>query len=337
MLSTDPHRVVAPWRVFNLFCAFGLLLWSGFASAAGTAAGTVIENTATVDFNLGGTPLTLDSNTTSLTVVERLDVNVTLQSPQLLVQPGATGRALLFTVTNTGNGSEAFQLAIDSAVGGGDFDPVPAVPAIYFDTDASGDFNVGDIAYDPGNNDPVLAADESVSVFIVNDIPGTTVNGNVGRSQLSATATTGAGAPGTAFAGQGDNGVTAVVGSTGASAIDVGEYLVADVQVNVVKSQLVTDPFGGNEPIPGATITYTISVEVVGAGTATAATVRDAIPTYTTFVAGSITLDAAPLTDASGDDEGELDTSGGDAVVVRLGDLDSADGQRIVRFQVTID
>ena len=307
------------------------------AGAVGTPVGTVIQNTATVDFDVSGTPITLQSNTTTITVVERIDVVVTRQSPQVQVAPLDTGRAILFTVTDTGNGDEAFALAIDNALGGDDFDPTPSVPSIYFDTDNSGDFNAGDVAYNPGVNDPVLAADESRDIFIVNDIPGTVVNGDIGFSQLTATAVTGSGAPGTEFLGQGDGGVDAVVGSTGGEDADIGEYLVSDVVISVIKSQVVDDQFGGNQPIPGATITYTITVEVTSTGTATASALSDAIPTYTTFVPASIRLNALALSDAIDADAGEYNTSGAPTVVVRLGDLTLTDGVQTIVFQVTID
>lgn len=297
----------------------------------------MIQNTATVEFDLAGTPVTLQSNVATITVVERIDVIVTRQSPQILVGPGDTGRAILFTLTNTGNGSEVFALAIDSLLGGDDFDPVPAVPAIYFDTDSSGDFNIGDVAYNPGVNDPVLAADASLDIFIVNDIPAAVVNGQIGLSQLTATALTGSGAPGTEFPGQGDGGVDAVIGTSGGENSDSGEYLVSDVVLSVVKSQLISDPFGGTQPIPGATITYTVTVEVTSSGTATSSVIRDLIPTYTSFVPASITLNALALSDASDADAGEYDTTGAPQVRVRLGDLTQADGVQTVVFQVTID
>jgi uncharacterized repeat protein (TIGR01451 family) len=314
-----------------------LMLAPAVVFAVGTPVGTVIENTATVTFDLAGSQLTLDSNTTTVTVVEMIDVDATVQSAQVLVAANDTNQAILFRVTNTGNGTETFQLAIDSALGGDDFDPVPAVPPIYFDTDGSGDFNAGDIAYTPGTNDPVLAADAAVDVFLVNDIPGGLANGASALSQLTATSLTGTGAPGTVFAGQGDGGVDAVIGTSGGEDLDTGEYLVSDVQVNVVKAQVVADPFGGTQPIPGATITYTITVEVLGTGTATASVVRDLIPTFSTYVPASITLNAAPLTDAIDADAGEFDTSGAPTVVVRLGDLTAVAGIQTVVFQVTID
>ncbi|MGB5346293.1 MAG: hypothetical protein WBN23_09020 [Woeseia sp.] len=327
---------VSKWaRAISCGCA--LLGFCTTAGAVGTPVGTVIQNTATVAFDLAGTPLTLQSNTTTITVVERIDVIVTRQSPHILVAPNDTGRAILFTVTNTGNGSEAFALSINSVLGGDDFDPLPAVPAIYFDTDGSGDFNAGDVAYNPGVNDPLLAADASQDIFVVNDIPGTVVNGESGLSQLSATAVTGAGAPGTEYAGQGDGGVDAVIGTTGGSDADTGEYLVSDVTISVVKAQLVSDPFGGSQPIPGATISYSISVEVTTTGTASGSVISDLIPIYTTYVPGSITLNALPLSDATDADAGEYVTAGQPTVVVRLGDLTQGDGTQTVVFQVTID
>ena len=305
--------------------------------AAGTAVGTSIDNTATVDFDLGGTPLSINSNTTSIVVAERLDVVVTLQSGQIQVSANDVNQAILYTVTNIGNGSELIQFSMDSVIAGSDFNPTPAVPDIYFDTDASGDLSPADIAYNPTVNEPNLAADASVDIFIVNDIPGTPVNGDIGRSELTASALTGSGAPGTVFAGQGDGGTDAVVGTSGATAAAVGEYLVSDVMINVLKSQLVADQFGGTEAIPGATITYTVTVDVISAGIATASVLRDAIPTFTTFVPGSITLNGALLTDAIDVDAGELDTSVVATVVVRLGDLDLASGTQTVVFQVLID
>ncbi len=307
------------------------------ANAAGTAVGTVIENTANITYDLAGTPLALQSNTTSIVVAERINVTTTLQSPQTLVAPNDLNRALLFTVTNIGNGDEAFALAIDSAIGGDDFDPNPAVPAIFFDSNSNGVFDAPDQAYVPGSNEPLLAPDASVNVFIVNDIPGTASNGQIGRSQLTATSMTGSGPAGTVFAGQGDGGVDAVIGTTTGSAAATGEYLVSEVLISVVKAQLVNDPNGGNQPIPGATITYTITVEVTSAGVATASTLRDAIPMFTPFVPASITLNGGAISDAVDGDAGELDSSGPATVVVRLGDLTQADGIQTVVFQVTID
>jgi uncharacterized repeat protein (TIGR01451 family) len=335
--TSGQRRTLATARLRATLCAGVLGGFCATAGAVGTPVGTVIQSTATVEFDLAGTPVSLQSNVATITVIERIDVIVTRQSPQILVAPGDTGRAILFTVTNTGNGSEAYSLAIESVLGGDDFDPVPAVPSIYFDTDNSGDFNAGDVAYNPGVNDPALAADESRDVLIVNDIPAVGVNGQTGLSGLTATSATGSGAPGTEFAGQGDGGVDAVVGTTGGEDADVGEYFVSDVAISVVKSQLINDPFGGTQPVTGATIAYSVSIEVTSTGTATASVFSDLIPTYTTYVPSSITLNALALSDATDADAGEYDKTGAPQVLVRLGDLTQADGVQTVVFQVTID
>jgi len=312
--------------------AFATPAWS-----AGTPAGTVIDNVAVVTYDQGGTNNVLTSNTTSFQVLERIDVVVTVQSGQVVVAPNQAAAALLFTVTNTGNGSEPFDLSINSALSGDDFDPQPATPAIYFDTDASGDLSVGDVQYQAGINDPLLAADDSVDVLLVNDIPGALANGLVGRSELTATSTTGTGSPGESLAGLGDGGLDAVLGASGGQAAAFGVYLVADVNLSVIKSVTVSDPNGGSEPTTGATLTYTIAIQVMNGGTATGSVFADPLPAFTSFVANSIFLNGGNLTDSIDLDAGELDTSGAPTVVVRLGDLTQADGVQTIGFQVTID
>jgi uncharacterized repeat protein (TIGR01451 family) len=321
----------------GLAAVLALGLNSSNALAAGTVAGTVIDNVAQITFDLGGVPGTEVSNVSSITVVERIDVAVSLQSGQVLVAANDLDQSLLFTVSNTGNGTETFSLAIDSTLTGDDFNPTPAVPPIYFDTDGSGDFTAADIAYQPGSNDPDLPPDASVDILLVNHIPGTVVNGNLGRSQLTATSLTGTGNPGDLYAGAGDGGVDAIIGNSGGEQAVFGEYLVSDIAMAVLKTVAISDPFGNQDPVPGATMTYTVTVEVTNDGIATTATFRDAIPIGTTYTSNTITLNGVSLTDAIDADEGELNTASVPTVVVRLGDLIQADGVQTVVFEVTID
>lgn len=325
-------------RSLCLLVSIGIAVAAVPADAAGTRAGTLIENAASVEYELAGAPGTVVSNTVTFSVAERLDVVLTLQSARVAVAPNDFGRELLFTLTNTGNGTETFRLAMNSVVAGDDFDPVPAVPdSIFFDTDGSGDFNAGDAPYRPGANDPVLDADESVDVFVINDIPGNVLNADLGRSELVVRSATGSGSSGAVFAGQGDGGIDAVVGTTGASATVFGEYLVDDVEIDVVKTQSIRDPAGGTDAVTGAVITYSISVEIVGTGVAAAAAVRDPIPAWTSYVPGSMTLNGVPVSDAADADAGEFDTTVQPTVVARLGDLTQADGVQTIVFRVQID
>ena len=135
----------------------------------------------------------------------------------------------------------------------------------------------------------------------------------------------------------GDGGVDAVVGTTGGEDADVGDYFVSTVMLDIIKSQAIADQFGGTQAIPGATITYTVTIQVTTTGTATASVFSDLIPTFTTFVPTSITLNSLPLSDGIDADAGEYDNSGAPTVVVRLGDLILASGIQTVVFQVTID
>ena len=315
------------------------LLGAPLAShAAGTAAGTNIQNTAQVSYTVGGSTVTTSSNTSSLRVAEILDAVLTIATPTVTVSPGASAEELVFTLTNTGNGTETFNLtALSAGVVGDDFDPTLASPAVYFDTDNSGDFSAGDVAYNAGVNNPVLAADASVRLILVNNIPGTALNGNRGRSQLTAAAATGTGAPGTPFVGAGDGGVDAVAGTTGGDSQLFGEYLVANVQLTAVKSQTVVDQFGGARPLPGARINYQVVVTASGIGNANAAAFSDLVPANTTYVAGSLRLNGAALSDGADADAGTFVSTPAPEVRVTLGNLTGGSGPQTIEFAVTIN
>jgi uncharacterized repeat protein (TIGR01451 family) len=306
------------------------------AHAVGVAAGTSIDNTASVDYSVGSVNATATSTTVSVTVAEILDVVVTPPATALPVAPGTTAQVLRYRLTNTGNGPEAFHLVLENAIAGDNFDPVAATPSIYLDTDASGTLTAADTIYN-GSNDPTLAADAFINVFVVNDIPATVVDGNIGRSSLAAEARTGTGNPGDFFLGAGVANTVAVVGTTGAAAIGVGEYLVAGVTVTAVKSQAVLDQFGGARPIPGARITYSIVVGATGTGSALATVFNDDIPANTTYVAGSLRLNSIALSDGADADAGVFETTPAARVRVALGTLTQAGGSQTIEFAVTIN
>ena len=312
-------------------------MWAREVRAVGVPAGTSINNTAQVAYTVGSVSATATSNTSTVTVAEILDVVVTLQTPSVPVIAGATQQELLYRVTNTGNGPETFRLQMSSVIAGDEFDPTPAAPSIYFDTDASGDLSPGDVPYVVGSNDPVLNADAFVTILVVNDIPAGVIDGNRGFSRLLADARTGVGAPGTTYAGQGSGGTDAVVGTTGADGDATGEYLVAGIALNAVKSQSVTDQFGGTRPVPGARINYSIVVSATGSGTASAAVFTDDIPANTTYVPGTLRLNSAALSDAVDVDAGDFSTTPNAHVSVQLGSLTQASGSQTIQFAVTIN
>lgn len=311
------------------------------AHAAGTAAGSSITNTATATFtDPGGTPVTVPSNTSSLQVDEILDVTVVSNDAgNVAVTTPDADAVLTFTVTNIGNGPEAFALSVNAAVLGDDFDP--ANTRIYLDANANGTFEAGsDTLYVPGTSpDPVLAADGTQVVFVVSDIPSGLVNTNLGLVSLTAEALTvratpGADAPGTTFAGQGALGSDAVVGSTQADGSAQRGYVVAQVATTFTKSQaVVNDPVFGTNAVPGATITYTLELVATGSGSLTGAAITDPVPAGTTYVPGSLTLNSVSLTDLADADAGSVAAG---TVTVNLGTV-TAPATNTVTFQVTIN
>ena len=302
------------------------------ALAAGTLAGQSISNTATADYDIGGGPQTIASNAVVMRVDELLDVTVVSNDPgPVLVRPGSTDRVTSFTFTNTGNGPEAFTLSTNAAVGGDNFDPQSV--RIVLDN-GNGVYEPGiDVAYIPGTNDPLLAPDASRVVFVVSNIPAATSDGQRGLVELIATAKTGTGAPGTTFAGLGEAGVNAVVGSSTATDTASGTYQIAASTVALNKSAVVTDPFGGSSPVPGATIAYTITASVTGSVPVNSLTIRDAIPAGTVYVPGSLLIGTTTLTDIATDtDGGQYDGSG---IAVTMASVPAGD-TRTVTFRVTI-
>ncbi len=335
------------------------LLWASGAWAIGTGAGTSIQNTATADFQVGGIPFTENSNTETLTVAEVLDVNVTLltvtsnPNNEVTVAPSDANQVLTFSITNTGNGSDDYALTGLSGPGfngsGSDtFDPT--FVDIYFDDGTTpGVFDASDTRYAPGVDDPTLLADTSITVHILNNIGAGTVDGDLGDSQLTASSLSIASFPpasvaGDSVAGLGDGGGDLVLGASDGTDALYGTYLVSSLVLDLTKSSVILDPFGNAEAIPGATITYTLLVEVQGAGMATGVVIGDDIPVATNYVASSMRLNAVAQTDAQdspGTDEASFDPAGGPtnngSISLDLGDLSAVDGQQTITFQVTID
>lgn len=303
------------------------------AFAVGAPANTPISNTATATFNdPDGQPRTVSSNTATLRVDEVLGaVVVSNDASNVGVLSPDDDRPLSFTLTNPGNGSEAFALVPNGSLGGDQYDPTDV--RIFLD-DGDGIFEPGqDTLYAPGVNDPVLAPDQSIIVFITSDTPAGRATGDTAAALLTATAVTGSGAPGTTFAGQGTGGVDAVVGTTTATGNAQGTYEVVQTLATLTKSQSVSGPFG-NSPVPGAVITYTITMTLSGTGTITGAQIDDPIPANTTYVAESIVLDSTTaLTDAADGDEGRFT---GSAIAVTLGSV-TAPASHTVTFQVQIN
>lgn len=307
------------------------------ALATGTPAGTPIVNQATATYDIGDNSFSQPSNEVITYVAEILDVIVTWQdASEVLVSEGDTSQVLTFLVTNIGNGTDDYLLNPNSSVGGDDFNPI--FDALFLDTNGNGSYDPGiDLQYIPGFNDPVLAADSSVTVFAINDIPAPLPDGAEGDHELTATSNTGTGTPGTVYPNAGDTGVNAVVGTTGATDDDIGTYKVSSVTVRLLKSATVEDPFGGSEPVPGAKITYSIEVAIAGSGIAENLVITDPIPVFTTYDPGTLYLGPTLLSDIADVDPGDVDDTSPGVVTVFLGNVASGAPMQTIRFTVIID
>lgn len=302
------------------------------AFAGGVAAGTLIENIAVANYEDGGVQRSINSNKVTLQVDELLDVTLTSLDPgSSLARPG--NAVLTFELTNQGNGPEAFRLIPNTAVAGNDFDV--ALRGIAIDSNGNGTYDEGidQILTQPAAT-AVLAPEARLTVFVLVTVPEGTADGQRTNVDLAAEAVTGTGAPGTIFTGAGVDGGDAIVGSTNATATPRGALVTAVVGVELVKSVSLRDPFGGTKAVPGSIATFTIEARVSGTGSVANLVVSDAIPAGTTYVPGSLALDAGALTDVADGDAGSASDASG--IAVTLGQT-AAGTNRAITFNVTLD
>lgn len=320
-----PHRpkpvVVARSkpRPFRLWLWLLLVLAAATPANAVTPAGTPIVNTATLAFDADGIVQRLTSNTVTLTSAELLDVTIAAERPSVAVQSAAQ-LAVPFLITNTGNGTQTFALAVTSSQQG------VAVDRVAFDRNRDATY---DESSDPVATSPTvqLAAGEQVRIFVLVDGAQVAAAASI---TATVTAQAGSGAAGTVFAGLGANGSDAVVGATGARASAVSTLSLAAAQPGLAKSQTVKAPDGSSRAMRGAIITYTLVATLPGP--MRGVTIDDPIPAGTAYLADSLALDAVALSDRADADPGTADTT---AIHVRLGDLAAA-GSHIVQFSVKI-
>lgn len=346
----------------NMRNAIGLLLalalFSGgvqTAYAVGTASNTLISNTATVDYQVGGIAQTqLTSNTASFVVDNRVDLTVADSTGTYVdVVPGATAQVLTFSVTNTGNTTQDFALAAaagNDPYGGADNFNATGV-SVFVESGATPGYQA---AQDTATFIDELAADGTATVYIVASIPVAQVNGDIAAYNLTATThdggAAGLGTVAVATAGANNPATVDVVFGDIAGSIDAandgahsaaGAYRVASAALSVTKSvAVVSDPFNlttNPKTIPGATMRYTVAVQ--NASTTTAASnvvLVDAVQANTTYVANSVTLGGVTQTDAAGDDAADWNVTNANSVTVTVPTV-AAGATATITFDVTIN
>jgi uncharacterized repeat protein (TIGR01451 family) len=270
-------------------------------------AGTGITNTATASYALvdgGSLDYTGSSNGSTVTVTNAPGAD--LYSDQTGTGDPGDQMVYAFTVKNRGNAADTFDLTYVSSAGW--------TWIIWEDLDGDGI---------PGTSGDVTVTDTGL---------------------LNSQATENFLAVATIPAGQADGAIDTVV-ITGKSRIDTG------VSDTVTFTTTVTAPVlsitksvspTGNQP-PGTVLTYTATVTNTGSGVATSVIITDMIPTYTTYVAGSIRTGASTgtltaRTDDTDGDGGRYDSGTGVVMAGGSNALSLGSGASwILEFKVTID
>jgi hypothetical protein len=258
--------------------------------AAGTASGTDITNQATANYNVGGFAQTaVNSNTTTFKVDNKVDLTVAeVSSGYTEVNPNTTDQVLVFTVTNTGNTVQDFALA--AAAGADPFGGTDNFDAsnlgVFVESGATAGFQA---AQDTATFIDELAADTTVTVYVVADIPIGQASTDIAAYTLTATARQGGASGGTVgavlteTAGADDPDVVDIVfadgtgdtdGDRDAAHSDTDAYIVLSAQLTITKtSTVIRDPFNldsNPKHIPGAYIQYAITISNDAGATATA-------------------------------------------------------------------
>ena len=314
---------------------------SVWAAPIGTAAGTAIDNTASITYSVGGTTQSPIASSpagnatpgtagtpTNFVVDKKIDLLVTGAATEKTVQPEQTGAAsdteLSYVLKNEGNSTENFSVAVSDlgAVG-----------------TAGDEFNTsGCTITAPANPTAMsIASGDTVNITVECDIPANGTNVSNGKKSLvdllatvtGVTATTTADDPAavdTVFAdGQGTSTDTAIRNAQHSA---TSTYIINAAGLTVKKTQAVTAMDASGTPItsgnlyhiPGATVVYTITVvNAAGAATATGIVLSDTVPATMTVV-GTPTI---AITGGNGGAAAMASGAGVNAVASNAFDLDA--------------
>lgn len=183
-----------------VFCV--VLLLDSRPIWAETPAGTLITNVTTLDYCLADTPQATRVSVAPFVLVDKVirPALVCQNQPALLVNSPSNNEVLTFVLTNHGNSTEAFRLSRvngNSLLRAMDFVPQNSVlydayhqatGAIFLESNHIAGFQASeDVAYLPDNNEPVLAAGASQTLYVLSDIPVVKTGGR-GEVLLTATA-----------------------------------------------------------------------------------------------------------------------------------------------------
>jgi len=279
---------------------------------ASTAPCTPISNQATANYTVGGVPQTaVTSLAATFNVGVKVIVSVTNNDGnEVTVVPGTNKYALKFTVANTGNAVQDYDLTSEAA---GNGTPPPYGGAndsfdgttieIYDDSGATaGSYDATDAVITSLNN---VAADTGTKVAYIVYSPTDLAESNLEQAVYFLKATSkwmdntaiiyGSGTPSAAQAGGSCNGVITVDvvagdgdgpgtdGNKDGAHSDDGDYVVSTAIIGVTKNKsVIWDTINYDSTpkyLPGAIVEYTVQIANTGGTEATLSTITDALQT----------------------------------------------------------
>ncbi len=329
------------------------------AFASGTAAGSTITNTVTVNYQVGTVSQTATGASNNFVVDRKVNLTVAeVGTTTTQVSPGQLAAVTTFTVTNTSNATLDFALTAAQQVGSAgahantDTFDVTNVK-IYVDSNGNGVYDAGTDALVTYLDE--LAADTAKTVFVVADVPLSLTTGAVAAVTLTATGKEGgtAGSQGVALSETTTANTAGMdtVYADGAGATDSArnadfsakdDYTVLAAALTVTKtSTVISDPLNGTtnpKAIPGATIEYCIIVSnAAGSATASSVAINDPLPstvtydsTYGIFLNGTVTSGTCNADGSAGGSYAPTTVSGTISSV-------AASETKTLRFRATIN
>ena len=271
-----------------------------FLTAKGVLAGSVIENVASIKYNLGNQGYSTQSNIDRFLVDRVIDVKSFWQdSSAVEVSEGEKNRVLTFVVANEGNGDD--NISLSGAYDGSEFAQEDI--RVFVDSNMNGVFDSNDTQ----THTLKVGADENVTLFIVSNTPKS-VDGNISKEALSVVSNS-----------INSNGadekekVDTVIRK--AKSKSVGVYKLRDYHLISKKSAKIIGGDGGLHT--GSIVEYSINVKVDGGkGEFDNVVVTDNIPTNCTYLPNSIIVNGVNKSDNNDSDNATFNNN---TIIVKIG------------------
>lgn len=278
------------------------------AHAAAPSAGTNISNIASASYtDSNGSNKTVTSNVVSTTVLQVASFTLIADQTQTANANGQV--SLSHTLTNTGNGSDTFNVAVanndtrDNTTDNYDFSGLN----VYLDANKDGV---------PDSQTPVtsvtLAAGESVNLIVQATTANNAAVDALGKLTVSA--------------------ISGFDTSVTAKNVDTVKITNGAV-ISLLKSASVSNVDATSSSPAAREVEYTLAYQNTGNTTATNVTITDVLPSTLTYVAGSATVNGTAVSDAA-DADGYNFTSGTATLVIPTV---VANSSGVLKFKVRVN